>query len=47
MNMDILVKQSIEAAISITGKDGKDQETQAIAFKMACVIMAEETINNG
>lgn len=42
MNMDILAKQSIEAAMKITGKDGKDKETKEIAFKLACAIMAEE-----
>ena len=42
MNMNTLVKQSIEAAMLITGKDGKDAETQEIAFKLACAIMAQE-----
>jgi hypothetical protein len=42
MNMDTLAKQSIEAAMLITGTDGKDQETQEIAFKLACAMMAEE-----
>lgn len=44
MNMDILAKQSIEAAMEITGTDGKDKETQEIAFKLACAIMAEEKL---
>ena len=42
MNMDTLVKQSIEAAIKITGKTESDKETQAIAFKLACAVMAQE-----
>lgn len=42
MSMDILAKQSIEAAMLITGTNGKDQETQEIAFKLACAMMAEE-----
>ncbi len=42
MNMDTLAKQSIEAAMLITGTDGKDKETQEIAFKLACAMMAEE-----
>ena len=42
MNMDMLVKQSIEAAMKITGTDGKDEYTQEIAFKLACAMMAEE-----
>lgn len=40
MNMDILAKQSLEAAMSITGTDGKDQHTQEIAFELACAVMA-------
>ena len=42
MTMDALAKQSIEAAMLITGTNGKDQETQEIAFKLACAMMAEE-----
>lgn len=42
MNMDKFAKQSIEAAMLITGTDGKDQETQDIAFKIACAAMAKE-----
>ena len=42
MSMDILAKQSIEAAMLITGTNGKDEETQSIAFKLACAMMAEE-----
>jgi len=45
MTMDILAKQSIEAAMLITGTDGKDYETQEIAFKLACAAMAEEVAN--
>ena len=41
MNMDTLAKQAIEAAMEITGTDGKDKETQEIAFKLACAIAAE------
>ena len=42
MEMDTLVKQSLEAAISITGKDKNDEETQKIAFKLACAVMAQQ-----
>lgn len=42
MNMTILVKQSMEAAMSITGKGFNDKETQEVAFKLACAMMAEE-----
>ena len=42
MNMDILVKQSVEAAISITGKPATDKETQQVAFQLACAAMAEQ-----
>lgn len=45
MNMDLLVKQSMEAAIEITGTDGKDEHTQEVAFKLACVAMAKEMAN--
>lgn len=45
MNMDLLVKQSMEAAIKITGTNEKDEHTQEIAFKLACVAMAKETAN--
>lgn len=42
MNMDTLVKQSLEAASKITGKDFDDKETQEVAFKLSCAAMAEE-----
>ena len=42
MNMDTLVKQTLEAAAKITGKGFEDEETQSIAFKLACAAMAEE-----
>lgn len=42
MNMDTLVKQTLEAASKITGKSIEDKETQEIAFKLACAAMAEE-----
>lgn len=42
MNMDTLVKQSLEAAMKITGADSQDQHTQEVAFKLACAAMAEE-----
>lgn len=42
MNMDTLVKQSLEAASKITGKPTTDAETQEIGFKLACAAMAEE-----
>jgi len=42
MNMDILVKQTLEAASKITGKGVEDKETQSVAFKLACAAMAEE-----
>lgn len=45
MNMNELAKQSLEAAMEITGTDGKDQHTQEIAFKLACAAMAEEMAN--
>ncbi len=40
--MQVLEKQTLEAAMIITGTDGKDSETQEIAFKLACAAMAEE-----
>ena len=46
MSMDILVKQTLEAASKITGKGFEDKETQNIAFKLACAAMAKESINN-
>lgn len=42
MNMNTLVKQSMEAAMKITGTDGKDKHTQEVAFKLACAAMAQE-----
>ena len=44
MNMQILAKQTLEAAMIITGTDGKDAETQEIAFKLACAAMAKESV---
>jgi len=45
MNMNLLAKQSLDAAMEITGTDGKDQHTQEIAFKLACAAMDEEMAN--
>ena len=42
MSMNELARQSLEAAISITGTDGKDEHTQEIAFMLACAAAAEE-----
>ena len=42
MNMNTLVKQTLEAAQQITGKGADDVETQEIAFKLACAAMAKE-----
>lgn len=42
MNMNELVKQSLEAAKSITGKGYSDAHTQEVAFMMACAAMAKE-----
>lgn len=42
MTMDILVAQSLEQAIELTGKGKEDKETQAVAFKLACAAMAIE-----
>ncbi|MEI8659405.1 hypothetical protein [Vibrio sp. Hal054] len=42
MTLDLLAKQSLEAAMSITGADAKDPHTQNVAFDLACVAMAEE-----
>jgi hypothetical protein len=41
MNFDTLVKLSLEAAEKITGQPKESEETQEIAFKLACVAMAE------
>ena len=46
MNMNELVKQSIEAAMQITGKCANDTETQEIAFKLSCAAMAKEHASN-
>ena len=42
MTMDILAKQALEAAMTITGTDGRDAHTMEIAHKLACAIAAEE-----
>ncbi len=42
MNFDTFTKQALQAASSITGKGFDDKETQDIAFKLACAMMAEE-----
>ena len=42
MNINTLVEQALESAKIITGTDGKDKETQEIAFKLSCLAMAEE-----
>ena len=42
MNFDKFTKQALQAAASITGKNFKDKETQDIAFKLACAMMAGE-----
>lgn len=42
MNMDKFTKQALEAATKITGKPVTDTETQEVAFKLACAMMAEE-----
>ena len=44
MTMDILAKQAIEQAMSITGKSAEDEETQEVAFHLACAVMAQ-TLN--
>lgn len=41
MNFDIFTKQALQAASKITGKGANDKETQDIAFKLACAMMAE------
>lgn len=41
MNMNTLAKQALEAAMKITGTDGRDEHTQAVAFKLACAIAAQ------
>ena len=46
MDMDQLVKQTMEAAMLITGKDVNDKETQEIAFKIACAAMAKHHASN-
>lgn len=42
MNMNTLTRQALEAAMKITGTNGKDEHTHEIAFKLACAAMAEE-----
>ena len=42
MNMNILAKQSLEAAMKITGTNGTDKHTQEVAFKLACAMAAKE-----
>ena len=42
MIMDTLAKQSLEAAMEITGTNGKDEHTQNIAFMLACAEAAHE-----
>lgn len=42
MDMKTFTKQALESAMSITGKECTDEETQDIAFKLACAAMAEE-----
>ena len=42
MNLDKFTKQALEAAEKVTGKPMTDVETQEIAFKLACAMMAEE-----
>ena len=46
MNMNELVKQSMEAAMKITGKPATDAETQELAFKLSCAVMAKEHASN-
>lgn len=45
MDMNTLANQSLEAAMEITGTDGKDEHTQEIAFKLACMAAAENAAN--
>lgn len=42
MDFDTFVKQALETAEGITNKPATDEETQNIAFKLACAMMAEE-----
>ena len=42
MTIEILAKQALEAAMVITGTDGRDAHTMEIAHKLACAIAAEE-----
>lgn len=46
MNMNELAKQTMEAAMNITGKPASDVETQEIAFKLACAAMAKHHASN-
>ena len=40
--MDLLARLSLDAASIITGKKDTNEETQKVAFHLACVAMAEE-----
>lgn len=42
MNMDKLAALALEQAISITGESKHSKHTQEVAFKLACMAMAEE-----
>ena len=42
MDMDILAMQALKEAISITGKPANNEETQKVAFQLACAAMAIE-----
>ena len=42
MNMNQLAAQSLETASKLTNKPITDKETQEIAFKLACAMVAEE-----
>ena len=42
MNLDKFTKQALEAAEKVTGKPMTDEETQRVAFKLACAMIAEE-----
>ena len=46
MNMNELAKQTMEAAMNITGKDFNDAETKEVAFKLACAAMAKHHAAN-
>lgn len=42
MTLEILAKHCLEAAMEITGTDGRDNHTQEVAFKLACAEVAHE-----